>query len=131
VARKRSQELLAAVDMEEKWGSFPRDLSGGQQQRVAVARALAGDPDIILADEPTAALDSHSGRQVVQLMQDLARRRGRAVVIVTHDARVLEFADRIIRIEDGLIANPDLDEKSRDSRTRQSLERTSTGPVIP
>jgi putative ABC transport system ATP-binding protein len=131
VARKRSQELLAAVDLEEKWGSFPRDLSGGQQQRVAVARALAGDPDIILADEPTAALDSHSGRQVVQLMQDLARQRGRAVVIVTHDSRVLEFADRIIRIEDGLIANPDLDEKSRDSRTRQSLERTSTGPVIP
>ena len=73
---------------------------------MAIARALAGDPEIVLADEPTAALDSHTGRTVMEMMRDLAHERGRAVVIVTHDSRVLEFADRSIRIEDGLIAQP-------------------------
>jgi putative ABC transport system ATP-binding protein len=72
---------------------------------VAIARALAGDPQIILADEPTAALDSHTGRSVMDMMSDLAHKRGRAVVIVTHDSRVLNFADRIVKIEDGAIAD--------------------------
>jgi putative ABC transport system ATP-binding protein len=106
-AKKRAQELLEQVGLGEKYHSFPADLSGGQKQRVAVARALAGDPAIILADEPTAALDSQTGRKLMQMMRDLARQRDRAVVIVTHDSRVLEFADRTIRIEDGLIANPE------------------------
>ena len=74
---------------------------------MAIARALAGDPGIILADEPTAALDSHTGRNVMEMMSDLAHKRGRAVVIVTHDSRVLGFADRIVKIEDGAIARPD------------------------
>src|SRR5579863_1470396 len=103
-AKKRAQELLEQVGLSEKYASFPADLSGGQKQRVAIARALAGDPGIILADEPTAALDSHTGRNVMQMMSDLAHQRGRAVVIVTHDSRVLNFADRIVRIEDGAIA---------------------------
>ena len=103
-ARKRSHELLEQVGLGEKYGSFPADLSGGQKQRVAIARALAGDPGIILADEPTAALDSHTGRNVMEMMSDLAHKRGRAVVIVTHDSRVLSFADRMVRIEDGTIA---------------------------
>jgi len=103
-AKKRSQELLEQVGLTDKYHSFPYDLSGGQKQRVAIARALAGDPGIILADEPTAALDSHTGRNVMQMMSDLAHKRGRAVVIVTHDSRVLSFADRIVRIEDGAIA---------------------------
>jgi putative ABC transport system ATP-binding protein len=103
-AKKRAQELLGQVGLGEKYTSFPGDLSGGQKQRVAIARALAGDPGIILADEPTAALDSHTGRNVMQMMSDLAHQRGRAVVIVTHDSRVLHFADRIVRIEDGAIA---------------------------
>lgn len=103
-AKKRARELLEQVGLDEKYGSFPADLSGGQKQRVAIARALAGDPEIILADEPTAALDSHTGRNVMQMMSDLAHKRGRAVVIVTHDSRVLNFADRIVRIEDGTIA---------------------------
>jgi len=102
-ARVRSEELLAAVGLSEKGRAFPADLSGGQKQRVAIARALAGDPPILLADEPTAALDSVSGRTVIELMQRLAREEGRAVVMVTHDPRVLPYADRIIRMEDGRI----------------------------
>jgi putative ABC transport system ATP-binding protein len=104
-AKKRSQELLEQVGLGEKYGAFPADLSGGQKQRVAIARALAGDPGIILADEPTAALDSHTGRNVMEMMSDLAHKRDRAVVIVTHDSRVLSFGDRIVRIEDGVIAS--------------------------
>src|SRR5499425_2458041 len=103
-AKKRAQELLDQVGLGAKYGSFPADLSGGQKQRVAVARALAGDPQIILADEPTAALDSHTGRTVMEMMSELAHKRGRAVVIVTHDSRVLSYGDRIITIEDGMIA---------------------------
>ena len=103
-AKKRAQELLEQVGLAEKYDAFPADLSGGQKQRVAIARALAGDPGIILADEPTAALDSHTGRNVMQMMSELAHKRGRAVVIVTHDSRVVSFGDRIVRIEDGAIA---------------------------
>jgi putative ABC transport system ATP-binding protein len=103
-AKRRAAELLEQVGLGGKYGSFPADLSGGQKQRVAIARALAGDPRIILADEPTAALDSHTGQTVMQMMTELAHERGRAVVIVTHDSRVLHFADRIVRIEDGAAA---------------------------
>jgi putative ABC transport system ATP-binding protein len=106
-ARRRSHELLEQVGLAEKYESFPADLSGGQKQRVAIARALAEDPGIILADEPTAALDSQTGRTVMGMMSELAHKRGRAVVIVTHDSRVLSFADRIVRIEDGAIARAD------------------------
>lgn len=107
-AKQRSRELLEQVGLAEKYASFPADLSGGQKQRVAIARALAGDPGIILADEPTAALDSHTGRTVMEMMSELAHQRGRAVVIVTHDSRVLHFADRIVKIEDGAIAAPEV-----------------------
>ena len=106
-AKKRAQELLDQVGLAGKYASFPADLSGGQKQRIAIARALAGDPEIILADEPTAALDSHTGRNVMEMMSELAHKRGRAVVIVTHDSRVLSFADRIVKIEDGAIAKPE------------------------
>ena len=107
-AKLRARELLEQVGLGEKYGSFPADLSGGQKQRVAIARSLAGDPGIILADEPTAALDSHTGRTVMEMIAELAHKRGRAVVIVTHDSRVVTYADRIVRIEDGAIAgNPE------------------------
>lgn len=102
-AKRRAHALLQQVGLGEKYDSFPSNLSGGQKQRVAIARALAGDPQIILADEPTAALDSHTGRNVMELMRELAHKRGRAVVIVTHDPRMVEFADRITHIEDGVI----------------------------
>ncbi len=104
-AHKTAGDLLDEVGLSDKINTFPADLSGGQKQRVALARALVGDPEVLLADEPTAALDSHTGRNIMQLMRDLAHRRGRAVAIVTHDSRVLEMGDRIIRIEDGHIAS--------------------------
>lgn len=101
--RKTAAELLESVGLAEKRNAFPADLSGGQKQRVAIARALAGDPGIILADEPTAALDWENGRTVMALLRSLASEHGRAVVIVTHDNRIIEYADRILRIEDGRI----------------------------
>jgi putative ABC transport system ATP-binding protein len=102
-AKRRAGELLEQVGLSDKYNTFPSELSGGQKQRVAIARALAGEPDIILADEPTAALDSHSGRVVIEMLRDLARQHGRAVAVVTHDTRTLEFGDRIVHIEDGRI----------------------------
>jgi putative ABC transport system ATP-binding protein len=102
-ARRRSHELLEQVDLADKYNSSPSDLSGGQKQRVAIARALAGEPDIILADEPTAALDSRSGRMIMEMLSEMARTRGRAVVVVTHDNRTIDFADRIVHIEDGCL----------------------------
>jgi putative ABC transport system ATP-binding protein len=104
-ARTRARGLLDDVALSDKYHAFPADLSGGQKQRVAIARALAGQPDIVLADEPTAALDIDSGRMVMKLMHGLAREKGRAVVIVTHDSRVLQYADRVVKIEDGRVTD--------------------------
>lgn len=103
VAHRRAGELLEQVGLGSKTASFPADLSGGQKQRVAIARALAGEPRVILADEPTAALDSTSGQLVMEILAGLARDKGRSVVIVTHDSRVLGYADRIVELEDGRI----------------------------
>jgi putative ABC transport system ATP-binding protein len=102
-ARDKAATLLDQVGLAAKLGAYPADLSGGQKQRVAIARALAGDPPIILADEPTAALDSHSGRTVMDLLQRLARERGRAVAIVTHDNRMFGYGDRLVTMEDGRV----------------------------
>jgi putative ABC transport system ATP-binding protein len=82
---------------------YPAQLSGGEKQRVAIARALAGGPAVVLADEPTAALDSAHGQAVVQLLREIAHDQGRAVVVVTHDPRVSQMADRVVTIEDGRI----------------------------
>jgi putative ABC transport system ATP-binding protein len=102
-ARKEARRLLEQVGLAGKYDTFPSDISGGQKQRVAIARALAGSPELILADEPTAALDSQTGRNVMLMMRELAHKNERAVVVVTHDSRVLEFGDRIVRMEDGRI----------------------------
>ena len=112
-AKKEARQLLERVGLADKYATFPSDLSGGQKQRVAIARALAGSAEIILADEPTAALDGRTGRGVMQMMHDLAHKHGRAVVVVTHDSRVLEFADRIVRMEDGRIIPADGDDFSK------------------
>src|ERR1051325_4125099 len=95
-AESRAIELIREVGLAEKSKSFPADLRGGQKQRVAIARALGGEPPVVLADEPTAALDSTSGKNVIELLQRLAHEHGRAVVMVTHDPRVLSYGDRII-----------------------------------
>jgi putative ABC transport system ATP-binding protein len=103
-AKRAALAALDMVGLADKEKSMPADLSGGQKQRLAIARALALGPSIILADEPTAALDSVNGRLVISLMRDLAKSQGRAVIVVSHDNRILEFADRIVHIEDGKIS---------------------------
>ena len=99
----RAIALLESVGLKEHINYHPQSLSGGQKQRVAIARALVSHPKMVLADEPTAALDSKSGRDVVELMQQLAREQGCTILIVTHDNRILDVADRIIELEDGRI----------------------------
>jgi putative ABC transport system ATP-binding protein len=106
-ARRIAGELLERVGLGGKYKSHPADLSGGQKQRVAIARAVSGDPEIVLADEPTASLDSQSGRAVMEMLREMAHERGRTVVIVTHDNRAFEYADRIVHIEDGRITDGD------------------------
>lgn len=97
----RSNAILESVGLGQRLNYYPDALSGGQKQRVAIARALVGSPSLVLADEPTAALDSHSGRDVVNLLQKLAKENHCAILIVTHDNRILDIADQIIYMEDG------------------------------
>ena len=101
--RARSREWLRAVGLEGHEGKRIDQLSGGQRQRVAIARALAAEPQLLLADEPTASLDSVSGRSVVELLGKLAREQACAVLMVTHDPRILDMADRLLRMEDGCL----------------------------
>jgi putative ABC transport system ATP-binding protein len=99
----RAGEMLAAVGLAEHADRLPAKLSGGQRQRVAIARALVGEPGLVLADEPTAALDKVSGAEVAHLLRDLAKSRGVPILMVTHDPRILDIADRIVTMEDGRI----------------------------
>jgi putative ABC transport system ATP-binding protein len=101
----RCAEVLARVGLSDRSGYYPEKLSGGQKQRVAIARALAGGPRLLLADEPTAALDKDSGREVVTLFRELAEREGSAIVMVTHDNKVLDIADRIANLEAGRLVD--------------------------
>lgn len=98
---ERAALILEKVGLGHRIDYYPDSLSGGQKQRVAIARALAGNPPLVLADEPTAALDSKTGRDVVNLMQRLAKEQRRTIVLVTHDNRILDIADRIVHMEDG------------------------------
>lgn len=107
-AQKRSRRMLEQVGLGEFCDQYPQNLSGGQKQRVAIARALVSRPKIVLADEPTAALDSKSGRDVVELMHQLAKKQGCTILMVTHDNRILDVADRIIHMEDGQLSIPSL-----------------------
>ncbi len=99
----QAEHMLAEVGLGDRIHYYPEDLSGGQKQRVAIARALASQPKLVLADEPTAALDSKSGRNVVELMQRLAKEQGCTILMVTHDNRILDVADRIVHMEDGYL----------------------------
>lgn len=101
----QATEILTEVGLSDRLNYYPEDLSGGQKQRVAIARALVSHPPIVLADEPTAALDSKSGREVVNLMQKLAKEQGCTILLVTHDNRILDIADRIVTMEDGKLTS--------------------------
>ena len=100
--RERAMESLERVGLKEKWRNFPKQLSGGQQQRVSIARALAGNPSLILADEPTGALDSKTGREVLDFLKKL-NREGNTIVMITHDSSIALEAERVVRIIDGRI----------------------------
>lgn len=99
----KSEAMLGSVGLKERMNYYPDNLSGGQKQRIAIARALVNRPPLVLADEPTAALDKQSGRDVVEIMQRLAKEQGTAILLVTHDNRILDIADRIVEMEDGLL----------------------------
>ncbi|WP_204104658.1 MULTISPECIES: DevA family ABC transporter ATP-binding protein [Spirulina sp. CCY15215] len=103
-AKERAITMLEAVGLADRINYYPAQLSGGQKQRVAIARALVSHPKMVLADEPTAALDSKSGRDIVEIMQNLAREQGCTILIVTHDNRILDVAERIIQMEDGRLS---------------------------
>lgn len=111
VAKEESRRLLDQVGLADKEGNLPRDLSGGQKQRVAIARALAGTPRLIFADEPTAALDSQRGRAIIELLRKLAKEEGCTVLMVSHDPRIIDVADRVVYLEDGMIT-PELTQAS-------------------
>ncbi len=100
----KAEAMLRAVSLGERIDYYPENLSGGQKQRIAIARALVNNPPLVLADEPTAALDKQSGREVVELMQRLAKEHGTSILLVTHDNRILDIADRIVDMEDGILA---------------------------
>jgi putative ABC transport system ATP-binding protein len=100
-AKSEAEAILRAVGLEHCINYYPHNLSGGQKQRVAIARALVNRPKLVLADEPTASLDSKTGREIIDLMQVLAKEKGCTILLVTHDNRILDIADRIIQMEDG------------------------------
>ncbi len=114
--RQTAQKVLEGVGLGHRLTAYPRKLSGGERQRVAIARSLVGDPSLILADEPTAALDGVNGKSVMELLANIAKDTSRAVFVVTHDSRILPFADRIVRIEDGNIVS---DERPKRAKTSE------------
>lgn len=125
-SQAQAAEMLEAVGLGERADHYPNQLSGGQKQRVAIARALVSKPRLILADEPTASLDKKSGRDVVEIMQRLTKKEGCAVVLVTHDNRILDIADRIIHLEDGRLASYAEAVASTTQQLLGSYSRTNT-----
>lgn len=104
-ARRKAAELLHIVGLGDRLHHYPHNLSAGQCQRVAFARALVGDPDLILADEPTASLDAASGQEVMDLLRRLVVQRGKTAIVVTHDQRIFSFADRVFWLDNGQLAD--------------------------
>jgi putative ABC transport system ATP-binding protein len=119
-ARIAARESLAMVGLSHKTKAFPIELSGGEQQRVAIARAIVGNASAILADEPTGALDTENGQAIMTVLAEIAKDRSRGVLVVTHDPRILSFADRIVHIEDGRIAKEEPGELGKEQRVLRS-----------
>jgi putative ABC transport system ATP-binding protein len=113
-ALAKTRKALAIVGLSHKMKSFPRQLSGGEQQRVAIARAIVGNPSAILADEPTSALDSENGQAIMKVLAQIAKDQTRGVLVVAHDPRIVPFANRIVRIEDGRIVGEERGRAGRD-----------------
>ena len=109
-----AKEVLKSVGLEHRLHNFPSQLSGGEQQRVAIARAIAKNPKILLCDEPTGALDYHTGKQILKILQDMARKEGKTVIIVTHNAAIAPIAHRVIQMHDGKIKQIDNNSQPED-----------------
>ena len=109
-----AKEVLKSVGLEHRLHNFPSQLSGGEQQRVAIARAIAKNPKILLCDEPTGALDYHTGKQILKILQDMARKEGKTVIIVTHNAAIAPIANRVIQMHDGKIKQIDKNSQPED-----------------
>ena len=109
-----AKEVLESVGLEHRLHNFPSQLSGGEQQRVAIARAIAKNPKILLCDEPTGALDYHTGKQILKILQDMARKEGKTVIIVTHNAAIAPIANRVIQMHDGKIKQIDNNSQPED-----------------
>ncbi len=109
-----AKEVLKSVGLEHRLHNFPSQLSGGEQQRVAIARAIAKNPKILLCDEPTVALDYHTGKQILKILQDMARKEGKTVIIVTHNAAIAPIANRVIQMHDGKIKQIDNNSQPED-----------------
>jgi putative ABC transport system ATP-binding protein len=122
-AMAKTEEVLASVGLTSKMASFPRQLSGGEQQRVAIARAIVAEPSAILADEPTSALDAANGQAIMAILSAIAKERGHAVLVVTHDPRLFGFADRIIHIEDGSLTREEFTDPEVNLMRSSSVNR--------
>ncbi|MDG4973968.1 ABC transporter ATP-binding protein [Lactococcus lactis] len=109
-----AKEVLKSVGLEHRLHNFPSQLSGGEQQRVAIARAIAKNPKILLCDEPTGALDYHTGKQILKILQDMARKEGKTVIIITHNAAIAPIANRVIQMHDGKIKQIDNNSQPED-----------------
>lgn len=109
-----AKKVLKSVGLEHRLHNFPSQLSGGEQQRVAIARAIAKNPKILLCDEPTGALDYHTGKQILKILQDMARKEGKTVIIVTHNAAIAPIANRVIQMHDGKIKQIDNNSQPED-----------------
>jgi putative ABC transport system ATP-binding protein len=124
-ATQQAEQALRDVGLGHKLKSYPANMSGGEKQRVAVARAIASAPSIVLADEPTAALDSENGHAVMKLLSEIAKVQNRSILVVTHDPRTLTYADRVIKIEDGLIVGEERTTATTKNTPQKSLPLNS------
>lgn len=123
-AESKARDALEQVGLAQKANTRPGELSGGEQQRVAIARAMVSNPSVVLADEPTSSLDGDNGRMIMRLLAEAAHARGQAVLVVTHDPRIIPFADRIVHIEDGLL----VDKSSADAEVLRLPKAAGFGP---